>query len=63
MKQITAMPYRMKFFLFLLAGNVLVFFGAYRLREFSPAVLVVFAGLALYAAIIGGRWLLGRKQL
>jgi hypothetical protein len=34
--------YRLKFILFLLAANFVVFFAAYQLWKFSPAVLALF---------------------
>ena len=57
------MPYWLRFAIFLLVANVVVFFAAYRLREYSPVVLVVFIVIAVYVVIVVGRRVLRRENL
>ena len=57
------MPYWLRFAIFLLVANVVVFFAAHRLREYSPAVLAVFIVIAVYVVIVVGRQVLRRENL
>lgn len=59
------MPYCTKFILFLFAANMVVFFGAYRLREFNPVVLAVFiaCGILEGGAIIGNQKMEIKRQV
>jgi hypothetical protein len=41
------MPYSLRFVIFLLVANVVVFFAGYRLREYGPVVLLVFIVIAV----------------
>jgi hypothetical protein len=44
-------------------ASVVVFFAAYRLREYSPLVLAIFVVIAVYVVIVVGRRVLRRQQL
>jgi len=55
------MPYWLQFARFLPVANVVVFFAAYRLREYDPLVFAIFVVIAVYVVV--GRRVLRRENL
>ena len=57
------MPYWLQCARFLPVANVVVFFAAYRLREYDPLVFAIFVVIAVYVVVVVGRRVLRRENL
>jgi hypothetical protein len=57
------MPYWLRFAIFLLIANVVIFFAAYRLREYVPLAFAIFVVIAVYVVIVVGQRVLRKANL